>query len=571
MALETKSVLNVNVEPAKQSLKSLRDEIKAAKEEMLNAEEGSKKYSDALQYAADKAFELREMQVKIRGTANDLGEMLANGTKVIGGLASGFTAAQGALGLFGIKSEDLEKTLVKVQSAIALMNGIQGLEGLGKNFSNLMTQLGKYQVVQKAVTAAQWLWNAAMSANPIGLLIAGVAALGTAIYGLTKYLESSEEATIKQNTATDGLIFATEGAKIAHEKHISVMQDLQIELDITTGKISDLEGAILRLELEYGEKTKKIKKDTEDNVEKSSGFWNNLWNSIKSGGNVIAGAAKTTTEIAKIYADGNQEQLDALEEFEKRKELLVEKENKKAREKRKKEDNQIKIEKTSHYTEITNIYSKELQAQMDLDAAFHEFTLDEERKANFESAEMRLERLQLAIQMKDEELAAERQLNEAKRSAVADGFQTIADITTLFASKSEKAQKRAFEVQKIANIAKTVIDTYTAAMGVFRDTPGGFIIRGLAAAATITAGLVNVKKIMNTKFESGASSASSTGSSTPSVATAPKIPQAIAPTRNVLTQSEKDLQSQPIKAYVVETDITQKQNKIRKLEEEASF
>jgi len=32
-----------------------------------------------------------------------------------------------------------------------------------------------------AVTAAQWLWNAAMLANPIGLTIAGIAAIGVAI------------------------------------------------------------------------------------------------------------------------------------------------------------------------------------------------------------------------------------------------------------------------------------------------------------------------------------------------------------------------------------------------------
>lgn len=36
-------------------------------------------------------------------------------------------------------------------------------------------------VAQKAATAAQWLWNAALSANPIGLIIAAVAALVAAI------------------------------------------------------------------------------------------------------------------------------------------------------------------------------------------------------------------------------------------------------------------------------------------------------------------------------------------------------------------------------------------------------
>ena len=45
------------------------------------------------------------------------------------GVTQGFQAAQGAMALFGSESEDLQKTLVKVQGAMALA---QGLEGLGK-------------------------------------------------------------------------------------------------------------------------------------------------------------------------------------------------------------------------------------------------------------------------------------------------------------------------------------------------------------------------------------------------------------------------------------------------------
>ncbi len=41
-----------------------------------------------------------------------------------------------------------------------------------------------------AMTAAQWLWNAAMTANPIGLVIAGVAALATGAYTLYKNWDS---------------------------------------------------------------------------------------------------------------------------------------------------------------------------------------------------------------------------------------------------------------------------------------------------------------------------------------------------------------------------------------------
>jgi hypothetical protein len=41
--------------------------------------------------------------------------------------------------------------------------------------------LTAYRAVTTAVTAAQWLWNVALSANPIGLIIIGVIALTAAI------------------------------------------------------------------------------------------------------------------------------------------------------------------------------------------------------------------------------------------------------------------------------------------------------------------------------------------------------------------------------------------------------
>jgi len=40
-----------------------------------------------------------------------------------------------------------------------------------------------------AVTAAQWLWNAALTANPIGLVVAGIAVLGALAYTVYKNWE----------------------------------------------------------------------------------------------------------------------------------------------------------------------------------------------------------------------------------------------------------------------------------------------------------------------------------------------------------------------------------------------
>lgn len=55
--------------------------------------------------------------------------------KMASGLASGFAAVQGAAALFGAENENLEKTLVKVQAAMAIAQGIGGMKDLIEGFT----------------------------------------------------------------------------------------------------------------------------------------------------------------------------------------------------------------------------------------------------------------------------------------------------------------------------------------------------------------------------------------------------------------------------------------------------
>ena len=55
----------------------------------------------------------------------------------IGGALNGFQAFEGALGLVGVESEQLQATLLKVQSAMALSQGLQGLMEAKDSFKQL--------------------------------------------------------------------------------------------------------------------------------------------------------------------------------------------------------------------------------------------------------------------------------------------------------------------------------------------------------------------------------------------------------------------------------------------------
>lgn len=67
----------------------------------------------------------------------------------------------------------------------------------GSAFKTLGSTTMVQSLATKTATAAQWLWNAAMTANPIGLIIAGVAAAAAGIYALSKAFDTS---TLAQRT-----------------------------------------------------------------------------------------------------------------------------------------------------------------------------------------------------------------------------------------------------------------------------------------------------------------------------------------------------------------------------------
>lgn len=83
------------------------------------------------------------------------------------------------------------------------------------------------------VTAAQWLWNAAMTANPIGAVIMLVAALAAGIVALTKVLSRETEEEKEHRLAVEETIDAINERKQALEESQSAFAE-----DINSTKVS---------------------------------------------------------------------------------------------------------------------------------------------------------------------------------------------------------------------------------------------------------------------------------------------------------------------------------------------
>lgn len=172
---------------------SQKAELAAMKSAMDNLDPSSKEYAQAFERAAQITHNLSERQEVLKYSSKDLGDQLSNIRGIASNMAAGFSAAQAAIGLFGGESEEVRKAMLKVQQAMALVQGLQGLDGLIKRTQGLSNALGVSRtatmaqttalqgeaVATETATVAQKGLNTAMKANPIGIVIIAVQALIT--------------------------------------------------------------------------------------------------------------------------------------------------------------------------------------------------------------------------------------------------------------------------------------------------------------------------------------------------------------------------------------------------------
>ena len=156
----------------------------------------------------------------------------------------------------------------------------------------------------------------------------------------------------------------------------------------------------------------------------------------------------------------------------------------------------------------------------------------------------------------------ENDLEQQKIDGVKNTLTTIANLAQLFAGESEKEQKKAFKIQKAANIAQALIDTYTSATAAYKSLVGvpvvGPALGIAAAAAAVTGGLLNVKQIQATQFQGS----SVGGDTSPSYSSTGATQQA--PDFNIVGQSGFNQiataigqnNNTPVKAFVVSGDVT---------------
>ena len=201
-----------------EQIKSLKTELRELKAQIASGTLGDKEMRAATMRAAELTDNLGDVQQKIKALSSDTKRIDAV-VEAFRGVAAGVSVVTGAMGLLGSENKELEKTLLKVQSAMAILQGVQELanlatgEGILKNTLLSASELlaGKSATIMGVeITAA----TAAATAG-ISLLLAGLA------YLVVEMSDTGESAEKMRERLTNSLSFAQDYA----DKQVQLIAD----------------------------------------------------------------------------------------------------------------------------------------------------------------------------------------------------------------------------------------------------------------------------------------------------------------------------------------------------------
>lgn len=599
--------LNVNVytDQAAKSIGSLKTQLREAQAAVVALSDKFGATSVEAVNAAKKAAELRDRIGDARALTEAFNpdQKFKALTSSLAGVAGGFAAVQGAMALFGSESEDLQKTLVKVQSAMALS---QGLEAVGNSidaFKNLGT------VIRTQVVAAFSTLRGAIISTGIGALIVGVGLLIANFEKVKETLTNLFPGLIEFGNQVKNIVQGITDFVGITSKAARVQDDFKLGLE-TSNKAIDNQIKILEAqggkENEIYEQKKqrilnqiKLVKDTTDEERQKRADLNtdlqvlelNEANRIKKANETAAKerkdkadkiAAEEKTRLEKAQADAK-----AYEDFDTQLQLrLMQLDEDRAEKKR-----------ALDFQSIQNLIT-DLDYQNDL--LDFDFEADQQRLANKEAyiAEQKAielsnleltekERLEIIAKYAkqeqdiDKDVTASKKAEQEAKTAMQlqyIGFaEQAGNLLGQIAGKNKSLAIAGLLIEKGAAIAKIITQMGTVLPTVALPIPP-YVIPNPAFIPSRIGGALSIASIIAASAQgiqqiNSAGNGGTGSSSVPSMsAQAPMIPQLpAAQTTNISRQSINDMGNQAVRAYVIETDVTGNQQRMAAIRQRARF
>ena len=602
----------------------------------------SKEYQELL----TKVGEYRKVQIQtdlaVDGAATTMTQKLGS---ALNAATSGFAATQGAIALFGEENEALNESLLKVQSALAIQQGVQGLTDAYKELS-IGTKLASgaqalFSTVVGGTSGALKVFRVALISTGIGAIVVGLGLLianfdkvsnfvrkavdgfdklggvmKIILFPITAVIEAfklvqkglqaigvieSEEDKAKE-ARYQANIARIEKENEARKRAFDARQkqfDREIALLEAEGKSSfalrqqKIEDsiAVQKQEAKAYETTIRLFEQNAKALGQATGVLDEykqklteVNESIKDQENQLAinveNNNKKKADSYRSYADERKSIARQIEDLENN--LLkdgLEKELEINRDKfrRLREDAKGNAEEQARlrelYTEQEAKAEAEIRNKFRLQGLQEEIDFFNENKLPVLEAqadkevEVEINKWSLIGQAQAEAYKKEEALRKRNQDfavqTTLDGLSLISDITELFGKKGEKQAKKAFQVQKAAQIATATIETYLSAQKAYTSQlipgdPTSPVRAGIAAGVAVAAGLANIAKIASQKFEGSGSSGGGSDFSGGGVGGGE-----VAPQFNVVGDAGinqlAQLQQQPTQAYVVSGEVTSAQ------------
>jgi hypothetical protein len=573
--------LAVNDGGSQRTVGELKKSVRDLTKELENTERGTKRYRELTQELGDAKNEFKDFKKEVM--AFDSGARADAFASVGNSLAGGFAAATGAAALFGVESENVQAAILKVQAATAIAQGVQsvadGMKQAGVLKNILLHQLEQAEVkkgivVTKGATIAQRIWNLTIAANPLVALGIAIAAVAAAVYAFTrateetidtqKELEQVQIATAKSIERTN---FALKDSKV-------LMGDInKLNKDQIQGKLEVLDVTLKVAEAEYlaASRNAKIAQEEFDKIEQNYLAILDLRKKLIEARETIdkkddENKSKRLDDLAKK----EQQEADKRREFEKKlaeqelaDKIELEDKNKAFIEQIREERRLATLSDQERQLEdAQRLYDQLISAGMDRLEAYGIFTQEKiriEREAADSQAEIDLLRTQ-------DELEVFRNIQEAKLVIAQGSVDSLAAIADLAASNGENM----VAAQKAIGIAQLAVDSGRAFSSMMAGVEAAsaasgpaypFVKAGLYATgiAQILSNVARAKKLLG--------SSGSVGVSAPRInsASSTNTPQ------RVDSYDPSKQGKETVQAFVVESEMTGKQNRVSRIKKRSKI
>lgn len=547
------------ISPTVRSLKQQVRELAAGLPEVIE------KFGQTSAEAAGVAMRIAQIKDQMQD-ANSLVDAFNPDTKfkafgaTINTVVGGFTALTGAMGLLGVESEEVQKTLLKVQSALAISQGVAQLQEGIQSFKNLgaviLNTLGKQGL--------------------LGIGLAGIAAVGLALAGVF------DSASVKTRTLKDSMKelnkATVEGVKeVDHLKNSFKQAEAGI---ITTKQALDEYNNGIGKTIGYAKDLNEAEKLTVDNaakyvevqglkaqanyiLSKSSEIAANAAIAEQKAGDFKNSPAFIRDAFAKSLDKQKQDAADLL--------VLVDGINAKIatasagfKPGGKPEDAPKVAKAKTDEKKITDDFQEQSNLRGIIEGKLVDKRLNLRRMYIEEGRKLSEEELAAEQAEFDKEYAAFEDL-QARKTALVEAekqarLQQLGAISEGLTNLSDLVGKQT-AAGKVLGIASAIINTYVGVTKALSAAPPP--LNFIQAASVLIAGFAAVKNIVAVKVP-GASSGGSVPS-TPSVAAPLTVQRPQGQTTSLDQQSLNAIGAATTRAYVTESDLTNNMDRVRRL------